>query len=86
MADVQDVDEMLAEDREAEQIENDLANENSESDECPITVAGEDLCDLASRIDFAINIDPHLAKLTKKQKDAIWKKIMPEDGNVQSPL
>ena len=73
LTNVQAVDEMLAEDRDSEQIENDLATDKSESDECPITVDGEDLCAIAGRTDFALNVGPILAKLTKKKKDAIWK-------------
>jgi hypothetical protein len=84
LTNVQAVDEMLAEDRDSEQIENDLATDKSESDECPITVDGEDLCAIAGRTDFGLNVGPILAKLTKKKKDAIWKKILPADGDAES--
>ena len=65
LLDVEAADEALASERDSAQIENDLATVESDTDKCPITIAGVELCTIADMMDFAINVDSELAKLTQ---------------------
>ena len=82
-ADVEAVGINVAHDQDADEIERVLANDNTESDQHPIMVAGEELCTIAERIDFGLSVAPVLAKLSKEKKDAIWEKIDQEDSAME---
>ena len=55
-------------------IETDLDN-NFDSDEHPIRVAGVDICFIAEKIFFALNVNKELTKLSKEQKEALFAKF-----------
>ena len=55
-------------------IETDLDN-NSDYDEHPIRVAGVDICFVAEKIFFALNVNKELTKLSKEQKEALFAKF-----------
>ena len=68
-------DQALTIDKDSEEIKNDLEQNEEESMQHPIKVAGEDLCMIAERMDLLISVDSVLAKHTLQQTAAIFEKI-----------
>ena len=64
-------DETMAAGQDADLIQNDLETDDADSDEHPIKIGEVNLCDIAEKIDWALNVDKQLANLTKQQQEAI---------------
>ena len=73
------LDQDAAMDQDASRIQSHLEDNIDDSDECPITVAGENLCNIAENIQWGFNTDRIIDKLSKKQKDAIFDKVEGDD-------
>ena len=75
LADMEARDEAAAADQDAEGIQTDLETEAGESNEHPITVDGMNICEIAEKIDWGLNVDKQLSKLSRVKKDVILAKI-----------
>ena len=69
------IDQNVAMDQDASRVQNHLEDDANDSDQCPIKVAGENLCNIAENIQWGFDVDRILDKLSKKQKDAIFEKL-----------
>jgi hypothetical protein len=65
-------DETAAAGQDAVRIQNDLETaDDADSDEHPIKIGEVNLCEIAEKIDWALNVDKQLSNLTKQQQEAI---------------
>ena len=60
---------------DSNRIKNDLENIALESDQCPIKVAGIDLCQIAERMSMQLSVETLVSKHTKQENDAIFEKL-----------
>ena len=64
-------DETVAADQDADLNQNDLETDDADSDEHPIKIGEVNLCEIAEKIDWALNVDKQLSDLSKQQQEAI---------------
>ena len=64
-------DESAAASQDADRIQNDLETDDADSDEHPIKIGEVNLCEIAEKIDWALNVDKQLSDLSKQQQEAI---------------
>ena len=75
-------DESAAASQDADRIQNDLETDDADSDEHPIKIGEVNLCEIAEKIDWALNVDKQLSDLSKQQQEAILAII---DGDKYEP-
>ncbi|MCP3849735.1 MAG: hypothetical protein GY694_05795 [Gammaproteobacteria bacterium] len=79
-------DETVAASQDAVRIQNDLETEDGSDsdDEHPIKIGEVNLCEIAEKIDWALNVDKTLSDLSKQQQEAIL--AITEGDKYEPPL
>ena len=75
LADIEARDRAAAAGQDAERVQTDLETEVNDSEEHPITVDGENLCEIAEKMRWGLNVDKYLSKVTKPKQEIVMAKI-----------
>ena len=75
LADIEARDRAAAAGQDAERVQTDLETEVNDSEEHPITVDGENLCEIAEKMQWGLNLDKYLSKVTKPKQEIVMAKI-----------
>ena len=72
-------DETVTANKDANLIREDMENETPNSAEHPIKVRGIDLCNIAEKLDWGLNVDKQMNELSREQQEAIMEVIDGDD-------
>ena len=61
--------------QDAERVQTDIETEVNDLEEHPIMVDGENLCQIAKKLRWGLNVDKYLSKVTKPKQEIVMAKI-----------